>query len=40
MSGLRYGWWKRSTFWVSVLVGIPGLALYAFLMGEWFGVWS
>lgn len=38
--GLRYGWWKRSPFLLSVLIGIPGLLLLGFILGQWFGAWS
>lgn len=38
--GLRYGWWKRPPFLLTVFVGIPGLALYLFLFGQWFEVWG
>ena len=38
--GLRYGWWKRPSFLLTTLVGIPAIALYLFLLGQWFGVWS
>ncbi len=34
--GLPLGWWRNPDLWVSVLIGIPMLAMLLFILGAWF----